>query len=222
MRGDDRHRRSGTHRRSRLRPGRFAWGIVAGVLAVVLGAALINAIDVDFLVGPLLLPDSEDHAEAIVVPGAGITGPGCALNQSATRRTMLAVKLFKEGRAPLVVFTGGKSRASACIVGEAMAAWAVDLGIPREAIIVEPRSSTTWENAVYTRALLLPRGIHKILIVTDALHALRCVKVFRNLDFEVATFSVPVVQVSSSNLEMLQMAAHEYVGLLYYRMKRYW
>jgi uncharacterized SAM-binding protein YcdF (DUF218 family) len=205
-----------------VRPGRFAWGVFTGVIAVVLGATLINTIDVDFLVGPLLLPDSPDRAEAIVVPGAGITGPGCALNQSATRRTMLAAKLFKEGRAPLVVFTGGRSNESSCIVGEAMADWAVELGIPRPAIVVEARSSSTWENAVFTRQLLLPRGVHRILIVTDALHALRCVKVFRNLEFEVATFSVPVVQVSSSNIEMLQMAAHEYVGLLYYKMRRYW
>ena len=200
----------------------FAAGVLAGAAAVLLSALLINAVDaLDVLVRPLLVPDSPDGADAIVVPGAGVIGASCVLNTAAIRRTMLAVHVYEQGRAPLVVFAGGKPEHSPCTVGDVMAALAEQLGVPREAILVESRSSSTWENALFTWDLLQPRGVHRILIVTDALHVPRCEGAFRKVGFEIGSVSVPVVQVSPSNLAMLRMAAHEYLGLIYYRMRGY-
>ena len=205
-----------------MKPGRFTAGFAAGAATVLGAALLIGAIDaVDVFVRPLLVSDSSGRFDALVVPGAGVIGPDCVLNLSALRRTMAAARLFQQGRAPLVVFTGGPSARSSCVVGEAMAALAWQLGVPREATLVESRSTTTWENAVFSGELLQPRGIHRILIVTDALHVPRCERVFRKVGFEVGSVSVPVVQVSTSNLAMLRMALHEYLGLAYYRMRGY-
>ena len=205
-----------------MRPGRFACGFVVGAVTILAVGVLVNAFDaVDVLVRPLLLADASGPAEAIVVPGAGVIGSQCALNLSAMRRTMLAARLHKEGRAPLVVFSGGKGRSSPCTVGDAMAEFAESLGVPREAIVVESHATSTRENAVLTAELLKPRGIHRILIVTDALHASRCKAAFEKVGLTAGTVSVPVTQVSRSNVEMLRTAAHEYLGLLYYRLRGY-
>lgn len=207
-------------RRGLRRHRRFLYGFLTGIGAVVLLVKLVNAFDaVDVFVRPLLIPDSTDDAQAIVVPGAGVIGPQCALNLSAMRRTILASRLYREGRAPLVVFSGGKPRHSPCTVAEAMATFAETLGVPHDAILIESNAATTRENAVLTAEILKPRGIDRVLLVTDALHAVRSRAAFQKVGLAAGTASVPVVQVSRSNVDMLRVAAHEYLGLLYYRLR---
>jgi uncharacterized SAM-binding protein YcdF (DUF218 family) len=204
------------------RRGGFRAGVLAGVAGVALLAWLINTFDaVDVLVRPLLVADAKGSADAIVVPGAGVIGSTCVPNLSAMRRTMMAVRLYRQGRAPLVVFSGGKPEDSPCTVSEVMASFAEQLGLPPDAALVETRSRSTWQNAVMTRALLEPRGVRKVIVATDALHAVRCLGVFRKAGFEAESVSVPVMQSVTSNVGMLRMAAHEYLGLIYYRLRGY-
>jgi uncharacterized SAM-binding protein YcdF (DUF218 family) len=56
-----------------------------------------------------------------------------------------------------------------------MKRWAVRLGVPESAIIVEDRSKTTYENAVQSKAVL---GAGHILLVTAAYHLPRAVGLF--------------------------------------------
>ena len=93
-----------------LRPGRFGLGLVCGVLFVVLGRWAINRTTVaDMLVAPLVLADTNGRADAIVVLGAGTVGR-CVANNNALRRAILAAHLWRAGRAPVVLVTGGAPR----------------------------------------------------------------------------------------------------------------
>ena len=205
----------------RVRP--FLTGVLCGGAALVAAGAIVDATDwVDLLVAPLLLPDSTATAEAIIVPGAGVLGPRCEPNLSALRRTMAAARLYREGRAPLVVFTGGAPAGDEnCVVSTTMAEFAVQLGLPREALLVETRSHSTHENALFTRELLAARGVRRVLLVTDALHVRRAAACFRRAGFAVVTVSVPAMLVYPSNVGMLRMGAHEYLALSYYRLRGY-
>ncbi len=202
---------------------RFVAGFVAGAAALCGLAALVNSTDrADVLVAPLLVHDSSANADAIVVPGAGVLGPRCEPNLAALRRTLLAVRLWKERRAPLVVFTGGApAEHGNCAVGGVMGDLAVQLGLPREALLVEDRSHNTHENAVLTKALLAPRGVNHVLVVTDALHVRRASACFRREGFAVEPVSVQAMLAYGSNVGMLRMGVHEALALAWYRLRGY-
>jgi uncharacterized SAM-binding protein YcdF (DUF218 family) len=208
------------HARSRLHRSSLLLGIGIGALApFVLGWAIDSTTLADWLVKPLQRPDTPGLAQAIVVLGAGSYEP-CGCNLAALRRTELAVKLFETGRAPSVIFTGGPSPGTQGEpVARSMAALARRLGVPAEAIVEETRATTTAENARYTSEILRERNLHSIILVTDSLHMRRAEESFRAPGLEIGRVSVPQVCVSSSNVDMLRYAIHEYAGWLAYRLR---
>lgn len=112
--------------------------------------------------------------DAIVVAGCRVLPsgePGGAL----ARRAELAHRLFEEGRAPRVVFTGGVGQHGASEASVA-AAHAVSRGLPREVVVLEERSTSTRENAEYAARILGASA--RVLVVTDAYHVFRARRVF--------------------------------------------
>jgi uncharacterized SAM-binding protein YcdF (DUF218 family) len=75
-----------------------------------------------------------------------------------------AADLYHQGRFPLIVFTGANAPTTVEVFprGEAVhyAERAEQLGVPDEAIIVEPAAKNTGDNFTLTRALLDREGIH--------------------------------------------------------------
>lgn len=74
-----------------------------------------------------------------------------------------AVDLFHAGRFPLIVFTGANAPTTVKDFprGEAVqfAERAEELGVPRSALLVEPRATNTGENLTYSRELLTKHEI---------------------------------------------------------------
>jgi uncharacterized SAM-binding protein YcdF (DUF218 family) len=71
--------------------------------------------------------------------------------------------LYRDGMAPLIVFTGATSRTTRDRMprGEAehYRERALELGVPADAILVEPNARNTGENITFSRALLADQGI---------------------------------------------------------------
>lgn len=109
------------------------------------------------------------HYHAIIVAGCAV-GPDGRASRALRRRTTLAVRHWKAGRAPRIVLTGGVGRHPP---SEARAAAVVcrELGVPEEALVLEEHSTTTEENARFATALV---GRGRVLVVSDSYHALRC------------------------------------------------
>lgn len=88
-----------------------------------------------------------------------IVGFGCA-DPSVGER---AAKLYLDGCAPLLVFSGGLGKGTANRLkkseAEVYADAAAALGVPSKDILLETRSTNTGENIAFTRALLARRGI---------------------------------------------------------------
>jgi uncharacterized SAM-binding protein YcdF (DUF218 family)/lysophospholipase L1-like esterase len=204
---------------SRLRLSRFRQGLLCGI-ALLLGARyLLNHTGfADVLVRPLVHADTHGSADAIVVLGAGIVGP-CEPNLHAMRRVMLAVRLWREQRAPILFFTGGAPTGLPCPVSQVMARLAVDLGVPPDRVHVETRSQNTHENAVASRPLLDSLGARRLLIVTDRLHMNRATGVFAQEGFAIERTGVPVYGAHENNVSMLESGGREYVALAYYRAR---
>jgi uncharacterized SAM-binding protein YcdF (DUF218 family) len=87
------------------------------------------------------------------------------------------LRLYRAGLGRYLVFSGadednGTSNA------EAMRQMAIESGVPREAILIDPKGSNTWGNAVYTRQLLAQRGLTSVILVTSPYHARRAMWTF--------------------------------------------
>ena len=80
-------------------------------------------------------------------------------------------RLFLAGLAPIMVCSGNVGRLTAGTFekseSETFAEAAVGLGVPRDAILLERRSTNTGENIDFSRALLASRGVHpsRVLLV---------------------------------------------------------
>lgn len=176
----------------RWRRSRLDWVPVLGALLVLLVAsnpgvsgALARSLEWRYL------PDGElPEAEAIVLLG-GATRPADPPRPmvdvtEAGDRVFYAAKLYKDGKAPLIIATGGRVSWMGGGTPEAMdmAELLEFMGVPSEAIILEPEALNTYQNAVKTRQILEQRGINKVLLVTTALHIPRSLAIFQRQQIE--------------------------------------
>ncbi|HVR89127.1 MAG TPA: YdcF family protein [Candidatus Limnocylindria bacterium] len=138
---------------------RFLAGVVVGIAATC--GALAG-------VGHLL--DIEDPllpADAIV-----------ALSGDTGARTATAVDLWKRRYAPLIIFAGASEDPESVSSGELMKREATAAGVPAAAILVEPSSATTEDNARRVAALMSTRGLKRAILVTSPYHQRRAAVLF--------------------------------------------
>jgi uncharacterized SAM-binding protein YcdF (DUF218 family)/lysophospholipase L1-like esterase len=196
----------------------FLPGLVCGVLLVFGGRLVINHTPfADWAIAPLLVPDSAADADVIVALGAGVVGE-CRPNRYGTERTLQAIKLWRAGRAPRILFSGGSARHS-CPVARAMAGLAEELGVPAASLLVETFAKDTWENAARSRPVLETLGARRVVLVTDRLHMRRAAGSFARIGVGVEPVSVPIFIGHADNVSMLQAGIREYLALAYYAVR---
>ena len=123
-------------------------------------------------------------AQAIVVLGGTMSPPTVGRPwpdlSAAADRVWHAARLFHAGKAPLVVLSGGSDLSLSLVPeAQAMSSFIQDLGVSSAALLLEPDSRSTRDNARFTAQLLRDRKLDHVLLVTSALHMGRAVAHFR-------------------------------------------
>ena len=153
-----------------------------------------------------------------------------SLGHYSMMRTIYAVKIAKQTGADIYP-TGGKPLSENNEAeGDVMKRWLIGFGIPPASIHAENTANTTWENAILTKALLKEQGQNTIILVTSAWHIPRAVWCFEaqglnvipaptdylteNEPYDLRSF-LPRWNVLNDSSHAL----HEYLGLLFYRLK---
>jgi len=176
----------------------------------------------NLLAMPLLrIPSAPAPADIVVVLSGGRYDDG-SLNDVAIERTIAGVRLYYQGFASRLLFTGGPCCGQSA--SALMATLATELGVPRSVILLEEESIHTRDSAVNCAALLRKSGWQSAILVTSPLHMLRTKLAF-------AAVGVPVHPVlaskrklllgtsASDRISLLHDALHEYLGLAYYRLR---
>ena len=209
------------------------------LLAVIWLYVCSTALFADFLMGTLerdFRPRAMSvmgEADAIVVLGGatrGDTHMGTLpdLNQQADR-LVYAAALYKAGKAPLIVLSGGshgEARPEAQLMRETL----VVMGVPTRDMLLEGASRDTHDNALYTAVVLNGKGVRKILLVTSAFHMRRAAALFAAQGFEVvptatdyqrlvATPVLPRWLPTVDDLSRTTIALREYAGFWVYRYR---
>ena len=85
------------------------------------------------------------------------------LGSNDTRVAEMGVELFLKNYAPLIIFSGGFGRLTQYLYdkseAEVFADIAISLGIPKEKILIENKSTNTEQNIVFTKDLLRKKNI---------------------------------------------------------------
>ncbi len=215
------------------------------------GKALIGLATVGFIVlavvplGPALLLELEQRfprpaalparIDGILVLG-GAVDPRLSLaygetvfNGSVTR-VLAATALARRHPEAKLALVGGEGDFFPTGYPEARATlgFVLDEGIARDRVILEPRSRSTHENAVFARALIRPKPGENWVLITSAFHMPRAVASFRAVDWPVIPYPVdykvdPKAGLSPNfnmldGLSAFTIAGKEWLGLAAYRL----
>ena len=136
--------------------------------------------------------ETTPQAEVIVLLGGG-TEPGdpprpMAEVNAAGDRVLYAAKLYHEGAAPIILTSGGNLEFTSdrnSTPAEEMTELLLLLGVPAEAISVQPSSQNTYEDALYSAEILAIHNIDEVILVTSAMHMPRSKALFENQGIQV-------------------------------------
>lgn len=183
------------------------------------------------------------NAQAIVILGGATRSPDpprpwVEVNEAGDR-LLYGAKLYRQQKAPLVILSGGRLdwQRQGASESEDMAEILQTMGVPPQAILQDPTSLNTRENAVNVKQILEEKGIGQILLVTSALHMPRSMMIFQRLgidpipaptDFLIddrkttAQSWQDVILNLFPDAEQLYITSRtmkEYVGILIYRLR---
>ena len=152
----------------------------------------------------------------------------------AGERVIALGDLARRYPAAKIVFSGGGGTLLFDEPAEsaALVRFAATLGIDPGRLILEERSRTTRENALFSLPLAVPKTGERWLLVTSAWHMPRAVGTFRRSGFPVTAYPVDYRTPGASDarrpfafaangLRRLDIAVKEWLGLLAYRLAGY-
>lgn len=109
-----------------------------------------------------------DHYACAVVCGYPAREDGSPSRYMKTR-VEKAVKLWKDKKVSYLLMSGGAVQ-NAFVESEVMKAYAVSLGVPKERIVTEKHSVSTYHNLKYAKDILAECGWKDCVVVTDGWH----------------------------------------------------
>jgi len=163
------------------------------------------------LAGFLSVNDRLEKADVVVALAGG------------SERAPYAADLYLKGLAPRVIMSGCGSSAKQMAVAAAVR------GVDPGDIIIEGKAESTYENALYTREIIVAANFRSAIIVTSPYHTRRTKlvfdRLFRNTGIKLFYSTAPGSGFNENGLccspAERQVVRREYIKLIYYWF-RYW
>ncbi|HKM72139.1 MAG TPA: YdcF family protein [Stellaceae bacterium] len=196
-----------------------------------IGSAMMLVLEQRFPRPPAL----PDRIDGILVLG-GAVDPGISLAYGETMfgssiaRVLAGVTLARQHPEAKLALVGGEGGFFPIGFAESRATsgFVLEEGIPSTRIILEERSRSTHENAVFAKQLIRPAPAETWVLVTSAYHMPRAVASFRAVDWPVISYPVdfrvdPRTGLRANfnlldGLSAATLAGKEWAGLLGYRL----
>jgi uncharacterized SAM-binding protein YcdF (DUF218 family) len=126
------------------------------------------------------------HFDAILVLGYPADGDGNPTPEQLARVSE-GVREYERGVAPRLILSGGPAH-NRFIEAESMARVARSQGVPQSAIVEEPQSANTIENACYSARIMQQHGWRSAEVITSPYHLPRAGMIFSRTapQFEIA------------------------------------
>jgi uncharacterized SAM-binding protein YcdF (DUF218 family) len=170
------------------------WAMIPVGFALIVLCLSSNGLVANYLLKSLewqYLPSDLSQADAIVILGGATRTPASPRPMVDVTeqgdRILYGGKLYLDGKAPVIIAAGGRAqwRGGGNPESQDMLELLKLMGIPETAIIQEPLSLNTYENAVNVKKILQEKNLKKVLLVTSALHTPRAYAIFKKQGMEV-------------------------------------
>ena len=146
------------------------------------------------------------------------------IGSAGIKRVLEGIIIHLKTKNSKLIFTGYEGNTN--IANANMnASLAISLGVKKENIIINPKPKDTKEEAIFTKSLL---GDKPFVLVTSATHMPRAIKLFKSLglnpvaaptSFYKKEFKGYCEVPSIGSLSKSQIAIHEYLGILWHKIK---
>jgi uncharacterized SAM-binding protein YcdF (DUF218 family) len=158
------------------------WRILRGFFRGLLLSAISVAALAGLVCGLIVIQGRRDEARqsgAVVVLGTAQWNGG----PSPMLRARLdhALDLYRRGIIGKIILTGGAAAGATLSEAAAGKRYLLERRLPPEALLLDERSTTTWENLQNAATLARANGISSVLLVSDPFHMLRALKMARDL-----------------------------------------
>jgi uncharacterized SAM-binding protein YcdF (DUF218 family) len=175
--------------------------------------------------------------DTIVVLGGGHVledddGKRIRLGSTTLARCTYALQLYRQAGGCQLILSGGKVDRSepGPALADVMRDFLLQCDVAPEDIVVENHSSSTYENALFTRELLDQQPRQRLFLVTSASHMWRSERCFRRQGLEVLPapcefharnlkMSITSVLPSAGGMQGVNDASHEWLGLAWYWLR---
>ncbi len=94
-----------------------------------------------------------------------------------------AYTLFEEGKAPLIITSGGAGGDPKYSEGQVGRDYLIDRGVPEVNLIAETQADNTDESTQRAAAIMRRNGLRSVLLVSDAYHMFRSKSMMERLGF---------------------------------------
>lgn len=102
-------------------------------------------------------------------------------NPCLVARVEKAVALYKNNNVTKLILTGGYDSEDGVNEAETMQKIALEKGVKKEAILLENKATSSYENVVYSKALMEKEGIRSAFLVSEPFHTTRIELIARSL-----------------------------------------
>lgn len=135
----------------------------------------------------------------IIIPGAGLRGEEAS--SLLEFRLRAALSFWRQNPEALLVVSGGQGAQESISEGIAMQRWLLAHGVSQNNILLEGKSTSTEENFLFSRQVLLEAGIdidQPTVIITNSFHAYRSQQYARRAGFTQISFYPAKIDVFSA------------------------
>ncbi|MCS7461173.1 YdcF family protein [Paenibacillus doosanensis] len=139
--------------------------------------------------------------DAGIVLGAALWNgePSPALKERLDR----AALLYKQRRIAHIIVSGGPDRSDSQLTeADGMRSYLLRFGIPDTAVVMERRSTSTYENILFSREIVQRNDWHSTVIITHKYHAPRALDIAKFVGLEHP-------EVSAVDSKVLMMSWHQ-------------
>jgi len=105
-------------------------------------------------------------------------------------RAVYAIRAWRDGHFRAVVVSGGKTKGGHLSLAAVIGQFLVAYGIPKDKVFLEERSTSTRENALFTKEMIASWPGKKVLLTSDA-HMFRARRAFEAVGLTVAPRPFP-------------------------------
>jgi len=197
-------KRSKTRRRSRVL---FYLTLLIGIGAVWCGCVV-------YQIEKTIAQAVPRQADVGIVLFAAVWGDGPS--PGLRERLEQAVSLYTHGYVPVLLVTGGLGEGKLLTEAAVMQAYLVQHGVPAERILMEDKSTSTYENLLFSQQVMSDHQLKNALLISHDYHLRRAVTIADALGL-----SVSPVGVHSQVLFKPYHEAREVLAITYWHLSRF-